>query len=921
MVTLLVVLAQLPQLPPGSAPAGELEKRAFARVLPLLPADGVNQRMIGDYRATTATPRPEVRPNDGKVHLSRFGDGRKGASVDVRGPTPKAVQLCGLPGGDEVSPFSGPKFQGKYPRVVEKFAPARKPTDQGVGVNNPFYDDDSVPSSGVWRIEYPAYCASVSVTLNAEDPQGWTITRARALGAALHQGMVEAGLDQVLPYEPGKPLCDEALSYFGIKQPPATHIRQDYANLSKGFEAALARYKAETGQDTFMSVPGTGAVRALNWLFAEGGTWGNLSAEGKKYSQEFAFTDPDTGNSLVGYNKGIQEGTIPVKQGTEVALLREIVRESTDKKKKLDPGDVFLLALKQVKGDTRLAMLLAHNTTRSLARGADAEFTGVAPDLQFFNTYLAPIRGGPLPPAAPIKNQLELPPEPGQAADTTKLQGPAPATGDPLAGDNAGPWYHLFGTGFFEMQIQGDFASLPLQALQGARQTPLDAPPGAISEGNLSSLANSLEQYYREWLGGRSSDPEKYCFNVWGAKLSAVIGQNLRAQGKLKAGPAGARLMLGPNAREPAPPWEPGTAGSTTDISIKQAPLAPMANLPAKRTACAGAKAGACAKGAMLSPASITWEGGGQKLVFDQPRQQLRGSYPVALRFLPERDGTLAVVWADLSGQRTKVTFEGVRAGTVRVVTLQGEGRATAFSAAVRPGETLTMQHGPGAEAPALARADGRPVPAVRTGGGGGAVAAVQPGAAGDVQDGYDVGAPPAPGASPPTAGTPPPPAPFPPAVTSPPTATPPPASVPPDTAPPPPTAGPPSTGLPPPTGTPPPTSAPPVPARWPPPAYAEPPPATAATPPPSGEPLQGRVTLKTGAVAGIVLHNTSRTAWSGCTVTLPGQRKQALKSLPPGFQRELLYRYFTPDGAAPALRGEVLVQCAQGSGRFPAAL
>ncbi len=75
------------------------------------------------------------------------------------------------------------------------------------------------------------------------------------------------------------------------------------------------------------------------------------------------------------------------------------------------------------------------------------------------------------------------------------------------------------------------------------------------------------------------------------------------------------------------------------------------------------------------------------------------------------------------------------------------------------------------------------------------------------------------------------------------------------------------------------------------------------------------------GAAAGIVLHNTSRTGWSGCVIYLPGQKKQALKALPGGFQRELLFRYFAPDRSAPALRGEVQVQCAEGTGRFPAPL
>ena len=63
-------------------------------------------------------------------------------------------------------------------------------------------------------------------------------------------------------------------------------------------------------------------------------------------------------------------------------------------------------------------MLLSHNTLRSLARSGDVGHTGIGQDLTFYDKYLIKLRDGP---------------------------------------ENAGPWYHVFGIGYYQMVDDGDY--------------------------------------------------------------------------------------------------------------------------------------------------------------------------------------------------------------------------------------------------------------------------------------------------------------------------------------------------------------------------------------------------------------------------------------------------------------------------------
>lgn len=77
---------------------------------------------------------------------------------------------------------------------------------------------------------------------------------------------------------------------------------------------------------------------------------------------------------------------------------------------------------------------------------------------------------------------------------------------------------------------------------------------------------------------------------------------------------------------------------------------------------------------------------------------------------------------------------------------------------------------------------------------------------------------------------------------------------------------------------------------------------------------MRARVAMGTS----LILSNMSPLRWTACTVIVPGQRVLQIKGMPPNGSEEYPLRRFTVDGSAPALRGELLVRCAEGEGRTP---
>ena len=554
--------------------AGETEKAVVMAVAPLLGARDVQQQLFaGTYYTRAETPLA----SPGKIVVSRWGSGREDASVVLNGPLDRPESVCRV-GKEEVLVDVLPGA-----RVYERRVASRRPSATSTS-SGPFADDDGSVSSVNWRILYPKHCAMVWASFDGDDPRNRrTLGRVQELARALHAKMESSGLSKGRA-DTGKPLCEEALRFFGLLlQPSATHIRADYEDLEPSFREAVALYdRKHPGAPTFASTPPGGSASALNWLFAEGGTAANLTALGNNLSEEFVFTDRTEAMRLLSRQGSLYGDAVRAQPGTEGALLQSIVTTSERERRRLTPGDVFFLALEQTSGDSRHAMLMAHNTMRSLARGADGNFTGVAQNLAAFEKYLAPIRGGAL--ETPQLRDAGAPVEAGTAGGSRRIDAPrsAPeAKPDPFAGDNAGPWYHLFGTAFFEMQVQGELGSVLADALSG---TPAPGAaglaPGKVDPTSASQVANALEQYYRELLGKNVPDPEKYCFNVWGARIGAKLGKVFLGPGRRRLGPLGAR-DLGSKAKPPAgSPREPGVSEGTRVLPPPPGPEAAAPKAP-----------------------------------------------------------------------------------------------------------------------------------------------------------------------------------------------------------------------------------------------------------------------------------------------------------------------------------------------------
>lgn len=286
----------------------------------------------------------------------------------------------------------------------------------------------------------------------------------------------------------GKPLCEEAIRYFadklsaaGVSDPNNTGLRTSRDELLAGFASVIVAYNA-AHQDARAHSPVSSAsatMGAINWLWEVGGL----------------------NSKIWGIRKVV--GNVPTEgyvTHTEPRLAQKISSSTHP----LSPAEVFSIALDLNKGDVTNALLAAHNTLRALGRGdmVDQELIGVSrAEPSLYGTHLAVLRSG---------------------------------------GEDSGPWYHLFGTAYFELlSTETGKGAEAAQALAfGA-----DGTPAAASEvgtavataadhfagrlpvtSSLSDFANWLEQKIRARHGSKP-DAEKYCMNVWGAQLGAALAQ------------------------------------------------------------------------------------------------------------------------------------------------------------------------------------------------------------------------------------------------------------------------------------------------------------------------------------------------------------------------------------------------------------
>lgn len=497
------------------------------------------------------------------------------------------------------------------------------------------------------------------------------------------------------------PLCQEAIDYFTgpratrpLDEETPTNLRYSFDDLESQMFDAISRYDrtVENLDDVSHVTQTIGSMfGAIDWLSIEGGLTYNASNRIVSTNSDlFVFEDR--------YN---QETFGQGAFGTESGLLNDIVRMSGNEgNRRLTPGDVYFLALKHTRGDTRLAALLAHNTLRSLARSGeqvpytdpdthetqiesygDSEFTGIDADREFFTTYLIPLRGF--------------------AAEEGE--------GDPF--DNSGVWYHLFGSMFFEMQSKGESGPLT-RSLLHQFSLPYDAllylHDGHLPDFGLrpndttyaSRFANRFEQFVRHYSSGRTGDPEKYCVNVWAAQLGASMFRLMTENDGFRLGSGGAKY--GPLELKPYSQALPDRLRDLIDA-------ARQLSLPVQRLPYSVADETFPASGSAGSPVTIIWESDEGVMVFHQESQALYGDAPVLM--LPVYDAdtdTWGASWFDFHTEPYSMTFEGVETGILHFTLSEPEiGLAATWVADVDQNDVLSLDVVPGTVESTLVRADG----------------------------------------------------------------------------------------------------------------------------------------------------------------------------------------------------------------------
>lgn len=435
-----------------------------------------------------------------------------------------------------------------------------------------------------------------------------------------------------------KPLCSEAVALLegfgsdrllaaGITDTSRTGMRVDGDELLADFRAAISSYDAanpDGGAYVSDGTPFAGEIGALNWLFGYGGAVGG----------------PPARAYVTGHELDLQKRLISRAEG----------QASGGQPDRLTPGEVLEEALALTRGDVNQAMLAAHNLLRGSARNDSDSAPGVLMDSgAFIDTYLVKLRDG----------------------------------------ENGGPWYHLFGTAYMEVVAQGDWG--PWIAAGGAAaafSAGLLTGPAALALGglalawqnesdtsgttNASRFSNGLEQIVREtgWRerAGNRPDPEKYCFNVWGAQAGARLYEEL----PYKSTRSMRRLVSGFSS--------PGVSPE----------IDPVAHLRGTRFV-----------SSVQSPFSVEWDDGRVRMVLDQggdpANAEMLGGIPGWV--LPVYEGeSWGVAWIEETSAQPTIVLEATRDGAplhfARTDVLTGETavyEAAAASAGDRYEVTLSQ--------------------------------------------------------------------------------------------------------------------------------------------------------------------------------------------------------------------------------------
>ena len=360
---------------------------------------------------------------------------------------------------------------------------------------------------------------------------------------------------------------------------------------------------------------------------------------------------------------------------------------------------MFFLALKERKGDAREALLLAHNTLRSLARQGSNELTNV-PFIkpEEFNAHFEVLR------ASTGEN------------DTVSSD------------DSSGLWYHFFGMAFYEVQSRGDQSAAALVSLSTfvGTDSPLTGPDVTPGPQKLMRLMeelakklqgkekdarsyqaealNEMEQLIRQY-GQRDEsqppDPEKYCFNLWAADAGSGLYDGLPALpvdwgntiGSFREGSVETSKNLAIAVKDYVSQY-----GSKAAVSVKDTATAAWDWLTTREQPESPSEARRSNRHRIViegSAANVTWQDADGKnlMLFDQATENLYGLYPIPLfPYYEEDNDTWGIGWISPVDEAHKVVLTSTADATVHLTVMDPEtGKVVEYAPELQEGQSMTV--------------------------------------------------------------------------------------------------------------------------------------------------------------------------------------------------------------------------------------
>jgi hypothetical protein len=545
-----------------------------------------------------------------------------------------------------------------YVEVDEWVPGSGAPRDLSPG-GTPASDDQASPEPSV---EHPPYWERLSTVWAraycVDHPAGAVMIRAAAQPDYWWQVAEFVDTLKFGTPSPEVPLCDEARTFFShatmLEQgypddDSPTTLRLNLAQLDAQILDAVGAYNELRPDARAHRSPETsGALAVADWL---------VTPAGMTYTRSLADVQP--------FDEFSRASTFAhdAGPGDERDLYRAILDRFEATGQRLEPGEVYLLALIQTDGDARLAALLAHNTLRSLAAPGDRPFTNLPEERAFFTQYVSTFRGVP-----------------GNEVPEDRY-------------DNAGVWVHLFASMYFAIATDGDVGPFTTMALPLMEIAPRAAQ--LIADSHLPDFGpNHLDPAYRASYEAAATplsrgiamseiDPQRLCVSVWGAQIGTRLVETL---GK------------GPEQTD-----------SLTGASLPQSPTRhAMASLPDLLLS-PDWQGGLPNAFALAGPVSIAWETAAGTMVLDQRSNGLHGYAPAfVIPVFDTGDGSLGAQWFDYHDAPYRLAFVGTDRGELRLTQFRNDGgTAATWMIDIGEGERLTLDIAPGSVNPPLVHEDG----------------------------------------------------------------------------------------------------------------------------------------------------------------------------------------------------------------------